>query len=199
MQGNATPGWSGEDASTTAEGGFHDPDSIVDAYGALGGDEKRKLLNVEGLLRGGTSFGDGELFREALTRAILGERRWPEYVALIAFLIMTMRSIASHERARLGKLVSIDDLMEGEIEKGVSSGGSPPTPEEQVMSAETVSTIHSHFEDDEQALLLLMGWGDGLRGKELREFVGMDQDDLDYLSKRVRRTLRRAYPNGWGA
>ena len=199
MQWETTLGVSGEDADATLEGEFHDPGEVVEAYDALVEDEKRKLLNVEHHLQGGTSFGDGELFRDALARAILGERRWPVHVPFVAFIVMTMRSIASHERARLQRSVSIDDLGQGEIARSVTSGAKPPTPEDGLMRRETADVIHSHFDGDEQAALLLMGWGDGLRGKELREFVGVNQGELDYLGKRVRRTLRRLYPNGWGA
>ena len=35
------------------------------------------------------------------------------------------------------------------------------------------------------------------RGKELRDFVGVDQTALDYAIKRVRRTMTKRYPNGW--
>jgi hypothetical protein len=57
--------------------------------------------------------------------------------------------------------------------------------------------IHAHFDGDEKAGMLLLGWGADLKGKDLREFVGEDQPGLDYLIKRVRRSMNRLYPNGF--
>jgi hypothetical protein len=36
-----------------------------------------------------------------------------------------------------------------------------------------------------------------MRGKELRDFVGVDQDRLDYLGKKIRRKMLKLYPNGY--
>ncbi|MFY9294889.1 MAG: hypothetical protein WAP03_30030 [Methylorubrum rhodinum] len=178
---------------------YHEPEAINGAYAALSADAKLKLLSVETWMRGGTSFEQGELFREALTRAQKGKRNWRKGFVFEAFIIGTMRSVASHDRTRLKRAVSFDDVDEAEIEKGVSSGGSPRTPEEEVMSAQTVQAIHAHFEGDEQACSLLLGWGADFRGKDLRDFVGVDQAGLDYLIKRVRRTMARLYPKGFDA
>src|SRR3954465_13052808 len=84
-----------------------DPEAVAEAYAALSVDAKRKLLTVETRMRGGTSFGPGEIFREALTRALLGQRRCPRDIVFTAFLIETMRSIASHDRERLRRTASL--------------------------------------------------------------------------------------------
>lgn len=176
---------------------FHEPEAVDRAYSALSTDAKRKLLSVEGRWRGGTSFGPGELFREAMTRAQRGNRNWRKVVVFEAFIINTMRSVASHDRTRLNRAVGLDDVDEAVIEKGVSTGGSPRTPEEEMMSAETVKAIFSHFEGDDQACKLLQGWTVDFRGQDLRNFVELDQAGLDYLIKRVRRTMARLYPKGF--
>jgi len=35
-----------------------------------------------------------------------------------------------------------------------------------------------------------------MRGKELREFVGVTQDRLDYIAKKIRRIAARHFPKG---
>jgi hypothetical protein len=64
-------------------------------------------------------------------------------------------------------------------------------------SEDTVVAIHDCFEGDEQAQMVVLGWSEGYRGKELRDFVGVDQAALDYAIKRIRRTMTKRYPNGW--
>jgi hypothetical protein len=189
----------GDIIGTPSTSSHLDPEAVAEAYAALSVDEKRKLLAIETRMRGGTSFGPGEIFREALTRALLGKRRCPSDVVFTAFLIETMRSIASHDRKRPRRTASLDETSEADVVRSVSSGGSPRTPEEEMMAAEIVRAIHAHFDGDEEARLLLLGWGADLRGKDLREFVGVDQAGLDYLIKRVRRTMGRLYPQGWQA
>jgi hypothetical protein len=66
-----------------------------------------------------------------------------------------------------------------------------------MIDAQIKEEIHSHFPDDEKARLLLMGWSEGLRGKDLRELLGVEQAKLDAIAKQVRRVMERHYPNGW--
>jgi hypothetical protein len=77
-----------------------------------------------------------------------------------------------------------------------------PGPSEDVVliereSEDTVGAIHDCFEGDEQAQMVVLGWSEGYRGKELRDFVGVDQAALDYATKRIRRAMTKRYPNGW--
>ena len=64
-------------------------------------------------------------------------------------------------------------------------------------AGDTVSVIHGSFAGDEQAQMLVLGWSEGYRGKELRELLGVDQAALDYVIKRVRRAMMKRYPHGW--
>ena len=66
----------------------------------------------------------------------------------------------------------------------------PQTPSRSSSSRsreDTVGAIHGCFEGDEQAQMVVLGWSEGYRGKELRDFVGVDQAALDYAIKRIRR------------
>jgi len=192
-------GTEGDELDAPSKDEHLEPEAISEAYAVLSKDEKLKLLAIDGRLRGGTSYGRGELLREALTRALLGRRRCPVTVPFMAFMIETMRSVASHDRDRLKRESSFDGLDEAEIERGVLTGAKPATPEEQAMNSQKVEAIHAHFDGDEQAGLLLLGWAADMRGKDLREFIGVDQAELDYLIKRVRRAVVRLYPEGFHA
>ena len=41
-----------------------------------------------------------------------------------------------------------------------------------------------HDKGDERIQLVLLGWDEGMRGKQLREFVGVTPTELDYIIKR---------------
>ena len=174
-----------------------DPDETLAAFQALSADEKLKLAAVEARLTSGTAYEPTELLRESLTRALLGRRRCPRDVPFMAFMIETMRSVAFHDRQRRARNETFENDGENAPAPSAMSGARPPTPEETMMSDETVRTIQAHFEGDEKAGMLLLGWGAELRGRDLREFVGEDQPGLDYLIKRVRRTMIGLYPNGF--
>jgi hypothetical protein len=176
---------------------YLDATEILAAFQALSGGEKLKLGVVDARLRGETAYEPTELLRESLTRALLGRRRCPRDVPFMAFMVETMRSIAFHDRQRRAKNETFEDCSETSPAPSAMSGARPPTPEETMMSDETVRTIHAHFDGDEKAGMLLLGWGADLKGKDLCEFVGEDQPGLDYLIKRVRRSMNRLYPNGF--
>lgn len=188
-----------------------DPLSVGEFSAALDDlseDDKIKLAAIEKRFLGGTDFQWGELFHEAVCRALLGERHCPKRVPVMAFLIETMRSIAGHSRARAQKFVSLDtesDVLEGTRGKLLDTltAEGQLNPEEcliaqdEAESDDILSIMQAHFDGDEECQLLLLGWAEGLRGKELRDFLKVDQARLDYLGKKVRRTLDKHYPNGW--
>ena len=76
----------------------------------------------------------------------------------------------------------------------------PPPPQRRILldreSQDTVA-IHDCFDGDEKAQMVVLGWSEGYRGAELREFVDVDQAALDYAIKRIRRTMTKRYPHGW--
>lgn len=171
-------------------------DEIGAAFDGLSRDDKLKLHAIEAHLLGGTGLGSGELLRDAVYRALEGERKCPRDVPFMAFLVMTMKSIAWHARRRSHRTVVMADPPETPDASEDDSSLSP-SPEDELISSSVLQEIHAHFQDDEEAVLVLMGWSDGLRGKDLREATGLDQRSLDYAIKRIRTRMRRLYPNGW--
>lgn len=173
-------------------------DEIIVAFGDLETDEKLKLAAIEMHLLSGTGFSKGEIVQEAVCRAVLGQRKCPRDVPLMAFLVETMKSIAFHERRKRRSFVTVVETMaENLAEEGGADCAS--SPEEELISAEEVQRILDHFDDDEQAMMVLMGIADGLRGKDLREVAGLDQAGLDYTIRRIRNRMRKLYPSGWNS
>jgi DNA-directed RNA polymerase specialized sigma24 family protein len=175
-------------------------DEVLVALDALSPDDTIKLHRIEGVLLRGTRFAPRGLLQEAICRAILGDRRCPTPVPFMAFLVMTMKSIASHDREERRKTLQV---VARHGEPTVAPSDCPAdqlNPEEHMIEQEaldTVKKICDLFHDDTEAQLVIMGWADGLRGGELREATGLDQDALDYAAKRVRIRMRKQYPNGW--
>jgi DNA-directed RNA polymerase specialized sigma24 family protein len=178
-------------------GGDLRADEIVEALGALPPDDKLKLARIEAIRRRGTGFADGELLHEAVCRALNGERRCPRDVPVMAFVAMTMRSIASHDRLERRRVASSGG--DGQDAAGAARTAAP-SPEDdliQKQDAAAVEAIHGFFADDQEAQLVLLGWQDGLRGAALREATGLDQGKLDYAIRRIRLRMAKAYPQGW--
>jgi DNA-directed RNA polymerase specialized sigma24 family protein len=174
---------------------FLGADEIIDAFEALSADDKLKLDAIEAIRRRGTRFGRGELLHEAVCRALVGERNCPRGLAFMAFLAMTMRSIASHDRKQRRRMESV-----GAAALDADPTATVPSPEDQLMQKRdtaAVQAIHGCFNDDSEAQLVILGWQDGLRGAELREATGLDQGQLDYAIRRIRTRMRKAYPEGW--
>ncbi len=183
-------------------GGNLSPDEVGTAFSGLSADDKQKLHAVEAVYRGGTRFRRGELIYEAVCRTLVGDRHCPRSVPLMAFLVQTMRSIAHHDRNKARRTTSLTVVpRQGDALDGLIDYPSDQlTPEEHMIeqqAVDTVSNIHGRFDDDVEAQLVLMGWADDLRGKELREATGLDQAALDYAIKRIRSRMRKLSPNGW--
>lgn len=177
-------------------------DEIIKAFKALSAEDKIKLAKIDAIRVNGTEFGHGELIQETLYRALLGHRKCPRGVPFMAFLVKTMQSLAFHareERKRSCPLVQDTNTLHNintDLDKA------PPNPEEHLLTKqaeEQVQTIYEIFNDDEEAQLVLLGWSEGHRGRDLRELTGLDQGALDYAAKRIRIKMKKLYPNGWTA
>ena len=169
-------------------------DEIGPAFDGLSRDDKLKLGVIEARLLSGTGLGKGDLVHEAVCLALTGLRNCPRHVPFMAFLVMTMKSIASHAREKHRREVVSDDPPAAA--SADSDAAVAPSPEDMLDAASVLGEIYAHFENDEEATLVLMGWAEGLRGKALREQTGLDQAALDYAAKRIRAGARKLYSDG---
>lgn len=183
---------------------------LATAYESQSDDDKIKLMVIERKYLSGTGRQRGELFHEALYRVAIDERHCPRHLSVMAFLVQTMRSIADHDREKLANenftpLENKEGVIktDAETSAGLSGLGSLNPEghllrkEEEANVTDVIATIQSHFDGDDDCQLLILGWCDGLRGAELRNFLGVDQTRLDYLAKKFRRKMGKQYPNGW--
>jgi DNA-directed RNA polymerase specialized sigma24 family protein len=184
----------------TTSDGFLDSEDICDAFDSLSPENRLKLYEIERVALRGTDLSSGDLLHEALCAAIMGDRNCPRHVPFMAFIVQTMRSIASRHRERRRREPADASAAQEAREAQSVFSAAASDPEQMLIereSEDTVGAIHDCFEGDEQAQLVVLGWSEGYRGKELRDFVGVDQAALDYAIKRVRRTMTKRYPSGW--
>jgi DNA-directed RNA polymerase specialized sigma24 family protein len=180
--------------------GFLDSEDISEAFDSLSPEYRLKLYEIERVALCGTDLSPGDLLHEALCAAIMGDRKCPRDVPFMAFIIQTMRSIASHHREKRRREPADGGAAQEVQEARPVFSAAASDPERLLIereSKDTVDAIHDCFEGDEQAQMVVLGWSEGYRGKELRDFVGVDQAALDYAIKRIRRTMTKRYPNGW--
>ncbi|SHI13667.1 sigma-70 family RNA polymerase sigma factor [Bradyrhizobium erythrophlei] len=184
---------------------YLDYDEVIAAIDALSALDRARLDRLELRHLGGTDYVEGDLLHEAVCSAILEDKKCPRTTPFIAFLAQSMRNIAGRQRKKLRRQVPIDggatrddDSDDFDIEDD------SPGAEVQIIraendkrAAEVWATLEPHYRGDEEMQLMLLGWEESMRGKELREFVGVTQERLDYIAKRVRRIAAKHYPKGW--
>ncbi|MDP2374402.1 sigma-70 family RNA polymerase sigma factor [Reyranella sp.] len=168
-------------------------DEVRTAIDHLTADEMLKLHLIERRLLGGTGMSKGDLVHEAICKALLGARQWPRNEPVMACIVMTMKSLASHARD------TERSAQEAEPEVALMTPPVTPTPDASLAQSDrkaAIEAINAALTGDEEAQLVLLGWADSLRGKPLRDLVGCDQAALDYAIKRVRQKAMILYPDG---
>jgi DNA-directed RNA polymerase specialized sigma24 family protein len=188
----------GSELATSA--GFLDSEDISEAFDSLSLENRLKLYEIERVALRGTDLSPGDLLHEALCAAIMGDRKCPRDLPFMAFIVQTMRSITSHHREKRQREPADGGAAQETQEARPVFSAAASDPEQMLIereSEDTVRAIHDCFKGNEQAQMVVLGWSEGYRGKELRDFVGVDQTALDYAIKRIRRTMTKRYPNGW--
>ena len=64
-------------------------------------------------------------------------------------------------------------------------------------AVDIVDHIYDCLDGDEQAQLAILVISQGKDGKERNDAIGVDQAGFDYIMKRIRKVMRKKYPNGW--
>jgi DNA-directed RNA polymerase specialized sigma24 family protein len=182
-------------------------EEVLRALDSLSDHDKLRLRLLERRRLVDTDFADGDLLHVAICQAICGSKKCPRETPFVAFLAQSMRNVAYRRRKRLRTQVPIrSDGLEGETDDdvGLDIKDDRPDSEERIIerqdeerATEVLADLRARFATDEQAQLVLLGWDDGMKGKALREFVGVEQAELDYIIKRIRRIAAKHYPTGW--
>ena len=176
-----------------------EPASIAEVVAALDALTPEDLLRLRQLAKLRSSalvvMDWEDLLNEAIQRALEGVRQWPRLVPFMAFMVQTMRSIASEERrerqANLtvsevdlvssdSSTLALDQLTVNEVD-----------PAREIEAREFLSNIESMFASDEDALAVLRGFALGLTPNEIRESNGLTATQYATTQRRIRRALAR--------
>jgi DNA-directed RNA polymerase specialized sigma24 family protein len=136
-----------------------------------------------------------DLLQEAITRVLVGSRRQPQGVKMVAFLAGIMRSLrAEHwRRARQGPgsgdTLRIDHKRD--LSKEAALRDSAPDPEQSLMAREELCAIEGLFAGDMVALRIIAGLAEGRSAAQIRDAAGISKTDYDSARRRMRRALLR--------
>jgi len=184
VEGDQT-GISASDRMTVAE--------IHDSIEAISEADMGRLVSAARGFHRLSGIEAGDLLQEAFTRALEGRRTCERGTALIPFLCGVMKSFVSQENeARKGGFRPTVVLRNGEpVLPDVTADD--PSPERAAMSAiddkATLAEIEASAVGDEKLQLLIEGIYDEMRGAELQELLGVDENGLAAIRKRLRRLL----------
>ena len=136
-----------------------------------------------------------DLLQEALTRVLVGTRRQPVGVSMVAFLAGIMRSLKSeHWRRARGRPGSRDALALDrpcDDPREIELLDPSPDPERSLVARQELAAIQRLFEQDTVALQIIAGLGNGLSPEQIRAAYGITDTDYDSARKRMRRRLLR--------
>jgi RNA polymerase sigma-70 factor (ECF subfamily) len=136
-----------------------------------------------------------DLLQEAITRALTGVRRQPEGLTMVAFLAGVMRSLKSEHWRRVtagsheGRALRIDRPSDESQE--VELRDPAPSAERWLIARQALTAIERLFADDEVALSIIAGLGEGLSAEQIRFAARISKTDYESARKRMRRTLLR--------
>jgi RNA polymerase sigma-70 factor (ECF subfamily) len=132
-----------------------------------------------------------DLLHEAMYRTLAGRRTWPTDVALVPFLIMTMKSIANALRLKDARFVEPRDGSEDPAEGLADPKAS--SPEDDVLQREREAEFYALFAGDLEAETIAAGMVEGMEGEELRKLIGLDKTAYDSKRRKIRRKINKAY------
>jgi DNA-directed RNA polymerase specialized sigma24 family protein len=135
-----------------------------------------------------------DLLQEAFTRAMVGSRRKPQGVAMVAFLAGIMRSLrAEHWRRARGGPGSRETLRidHQDLSRAGELGDPASDLEQALLAREQIEAIERLFAGDPVALGILAGLAEGHSAAQIRSAMGISKTDYDSGRKRMRRTLLR--------
>lgn len=175
------------------------PEEVFEQLELLSPDDKIRLRIIERRRRDGTDFRQGELYHDAVCRALIGKRRCPVGLPLIAFVAQTMRSLASHRRAQLKRARLVANNGHSGDVPGQHLLTNQHNPEAALIEQEdtdVVAGIYECLEGDDEAQLVIMALAHGKKGKELRDELGIDQATYDYAMRRIKKAVKKKFPEG---
>ena len=157
---------------------------------------------IRGLGRASLGRTHKDLLGEAMTSTLAGGdgtaegRRWNKNVDFVRHLSVAMRSISDHWKTRFdeqeahleSELVTVDPDGQ-EISPLDNVRSRDPAADRLLIAKEEVGRILKMFEGDDDAILVLEGWVEGMTGPEIME-LGFTKQRYEAAVKRIRYTVR---------
>ncbi|MCB8823293.1 sigma-70 RNA polymerase sigma factor region 4 domain-containing protein [Microvirga rosea] len=141
-----------------------------------------------------------DVLNETIVRALRGTRRWSPGVPIISFLAWSMRSVCDEYWRKMRRERTVLVSLEGTgASWTVEQADEAPDadPERTAAAVQMLAILDALFAEDEIALKIIAGLGDGLSAAEIRVRYGLSETDYDSARKRMRRTLLRHNLRGW--
>ena len=191
---------------------FATADCVRTAIENLTEEDFGRLRRSASALLYGTEFSAADaLINEAVRRAIEGAttghgRCWPTRVPFMAFLIMTMSSIANASVE--SPIQSLTDYLDELAPEGLTPNDFTVEPlrapgidavciqaeEQAALEAKgtaVLSAVESHFADDEEVLMIVLRLREGQRPRQIQEEEGMTLTQYNTARRRLRRGLAK--------
>jgi DNA-directed RNA polymerase specialized sigma24 family protein len=135
-----------------------------------------------------------DLLQEALTRIIVGARKQPEGVTMVAFVAGIMRSLRGEHWRRVGRRGGNKAGWQDRIDdqsREIELPDPAPGLEQSLSAQQELAAIERLFADDSVVMTIIAGLGQGLSAEKIRGAMGISKTDYDSARKRLRRTLLR--------
>lgn len=136
-----------------------------------------------------------DMLQEALTRVLVGSRRRPEGVRMVAFVAGVLRSLRTEYWRRAARESRSNSQLQIDLEQDDSITlvipDPAPGPERALSARQELMAIKRLFAEDLTALKIIEGLGQGLSAEQIRVATGLSRTDYESARRRMRRTLLR--------
>jgi hypothetical protein len=187
-------------------------EQIRSAIESLTDDDYARLRRAGSAFLYGSEYTDPlELMNEGIARAMQGAgqvkgRHWPLHVPFVAFLIMTMSSVANASTE--APTQTLTDSLSDFVPEGVAYSdfaiktlhatsveaqlvNEEERAAESARCATVFADIEAFFADDEEVLMLVLCLRDGQRPREIQESADMTITQYNTARRRLRRGLTK--------
>ncbi|MFK5979727.1 MAG: hypothetical protein QM488_12665 [Rhizobiaceae bacterium] len=171
-------------------------EEVADQIEDLSVADQARLIKIARYYAPRTAMQAGDLLQEAYIRSIDGTRLCPPDVLMVIFLANVIRSIACGE---------LDKRKRREVDGGLEIGHQnfdlfaerkadiAPSQEDLLIIMEGDDAFHAwlmqQFENDDEAILILLAMFEGMKGEQLCREVGCDADQLATIRRRIKRKI----------
>lgn len=168
-------------------------EGALEAFRKLSGRDKANLIRLTDVLAGrGNLASAEELWNEAYVRIAEGKRRWPKGQAFPYFMAGVLRSLATDrmfltDARQIHRLEGGYSVVPDEGLSNIADDCRETDTRRKALTECVFRELETHFADDDEMQLLLIGIQDRLIGKKLQEAVGVDATRLEALRTRLNR------------